>query len=464
MKHIILAGGSGTRLWPFSRSSFPKQFLHFGDKESLLQKTIKRFYPVASVKDILIVTNKTYFHIAKNQLCAIDPAFQSQILVEPERKNTAPAICLAVKYFQDILHVNEDECFLVSSADHIVSPESALLSAAFEGESMVKQGHHLIFGIRPNKPETGYGYIKTGESIGSHFFQVDRFVEKPDFHKAQIYLLSGRYLWNAGIFLFHIKTFMQEMVACSPEIGRFIQGTFEEMERRFSEMPDISIDYALLERSRRLLVAPLNVTWSDVGSWDSIYDLFDKDTNQNVKLGNVLDIDTKNCLIMGAKRLISTVGLEDLLIVDTEDALFIGKKGQSQTVKLLVDEMKKRNVKESFDHLICHRPWGTYTVLQEDTRFKIKRIVVDPGKRLSLQLHHHRNEHWIVIRGTAKVSVGERQVTIQESESFFVAKSEPHRLENPGKDPLELIEVQIGEYVGEDDVVRIEERYLLDVF
>lgn len=459
MKHIILAGGSGTRLWPFSRSNFPKQFLHFGDKESLLQKTIKRFYPIASAEDILIVTNQTYFHVAKNQLCEIDPAFEQQILVEPERKNTAPAICLAVKYFQDVLKVNDDECFLVSSADHIISPEKALLNAAFAGELMVKQGHHLIFGIRPNKPETGYGYIKTGESVGNDLLKVDRFIEKPNFHTAQIYLLSGRYLWNAGIFLFHIKTFLKEIAEYSPEIDRLMHGTFQEMQTRFSEIPDISIDYALLEKSEHLLVAPLNVTWSDVGSWDSIYDLFDKDSNQNVKLGNVLDIDTKNCLIMGTKRLISTVGLEDLLIVDTEDALFIGKKGQSQTVKHLVDEMKKRNVRESSEHLICHRPWGTYTVLQEDARFKIKRIVVDPGQRLSLQLHHHRNEHWIVIRGIAKVSIGNKEVTIHENESFFVSKSELHRLENPGLEPLELIEVQIGEYVGEDDVVRIGDVY-----
>lgn len=460
MKHIILAGGSGTRLWPFSRSSFPKQFLHFGDEESLLQKTIRRFYPASSPEDILIVTNQTYFHVAKNQLCEIDPAFEPQILVEPEKKNTAPAICLALKYFLDVLKISDEECFLVSSADHIISPEAALLQAAIAGEARVKQGHHLIFGIRPNKPETGYGYIKTGEPVGNELLKVERFVEKPDFHTAQLYLLSGRYLWNAGIFLFQIKTFLKDMAAYSPDIYSLMEGTFAQMQARFLEMPDISIDYALMEHSNRLLVAPLNVTWSDVGSWDSVYDLFDKDSNQNVKLGNVLDIDTKNCLIMGAKRFITTVGLEELLIVDTDDALFIGRKGQSQTVKRLVDEMKKRNVKESSEHLICHRPWGTYTLIQEDARFKIKRIVVDPGQRLSLQLHHHRNEHWIVIRGIAKVNVGNREVMIHENESFYAAKSELHQLENPGTDPLELIEVQIGDYIGEDDVVRVEDPSL----
>lgn len=343
MKHIILAGGSGTRLWPFSRNSYPKQFLHFGDNETLLQKTIKRFYPQSSVEDILIVTGEAYLHIAKDQLRAIHPAFEKQILVEPEKRNTAPAICLAVKYFQDVLGIDEEECFLVSSADHFISPESVLLATAIEGESEVKKGNHLIFGIRPNKPETGYGYIKTKSTHTGNFFSVDQFVEKPDYPTAQLYLLSGKYLWNAGIFLFQIKTFLQDIQVHCPDIHRLMEGTFQETHSKFSLMPDISIDYALMEKSDHLLVAPLDVTWSDVGSWDSVYDLLDKDANRNVKIGNILDIDTTNSLIMGKKRLISTVGLENMIIVDTEDALFIGKKGKSQMVKHVVEEVKKRN-------------------------------------------------------------------------------------------------------------------------
>ncbi len=342
MKHIILAGGSGTRLWPFSRATFPKQFLHFGDNESLLQKTVKRFYPKSCVKDILVVTSRAYFETTRSQMREINPAFESQILIEPQKRNTAPAICLAVKYFQDVLNTKEDESFLVSSADHILSPESEFLIAAAAGETEIKRGYHLIFGIRPNKPETGYGYIKTGELVGKNLFKVDRFVEKPDLHTAQIFLLSGKYLWNAGIFLFHFKTFLQEISEHCPQIGRLMQGSFNELQETFSEMPDLSIDYALLEKSSHILVSPLNVTWSDVGSWDSIYDLFEKDLNQNVKLGNVYDLDTKNCLIMGSKRLISTLGVEELLIVDTEDALFIGKKGCSQMVKKIVEELKKQ--------------------------------------------------------------------------------------------------------------------------
>lgn len=352
MKHVILAGGNGTRLWPFSRSSLPKQFLKFGDDETLLQKTVRRFYPASSPKDILVITNQAYFQIAKTQLCAIDPAFASQILVDPDKRNTGPAIALAVKYFQDVLGVDEEECFFVSSADHLISPESKLLFAIEQGKKIVKQGYHLIFGIRPSKPETGYGYIKTKKGEEECFLQVEQFVEKPDQPTAQLYLLSGQYLWNAGMFLFQIKTFLDDLNKHCHAISHLLKGSFQDVCSRFSEMPDISIDYALLEKSRKLRVAPLELSWSDVGSWDSIYEIYDKDSNQNVKLGNVLDIDTQNCLIVGSKRLISTVGLKSLVIVDTEDVLFIGKKGESQKIKSLVDEMKKRNIKESEVHLV----------------------------------------------------------------------------------------------------------------
>jgi mannose-1-phosphate guanylyltransferase/mannose-6-phosphate isomerase len=288
---------------------------------------------------------------------------------------------------------------------------------------------------------------------------VLEFVEKPDYATAQAYLLSGDYLWNSGIFLFQIDAFLQEIEQHSPEVAKLSSGSFKEMIAQFSEMPDISIDCALMERSSRIHVIPLDVSWSDVGSWDSVYDLLEKDQNQNVKVGNVLDIDTKNCLIMGGKRLISTVGLEDLLVIETDDALFIGKKGESQKVKNLVDELKKRNAKEPFEHLTSHRPWGSFTILEEGERYKIKRIVVDPNQRLSLQMHYHRSEHWVVVKGTAKVTIGAEEQLIHENESVYVPKSQVHRLENPGKVPLELIEVQVGEYVGEDDIIRFEDMY-----
>ena len=454
MKIVILAGGSGTRLWPYSRSSFPKQFLHFGEEKTLLQKTISRFLPIAAPEDIIIMTNQDYFHHVRSQVKELAPALEKQILVEPERKNTAPAIALAVSYLRDFLQCDENECFLVSSSDHLIAPEEVFLEAVKKGESLAKEGKNVIFGIRPHKPETGYGYIKA-DAEGN----VERFIEKPDYAMAQQYLISGEYLWNSGIFLFQIKTFLEELQAYSPEVAEKIEGNFQDVIRRFSDFPEVSIDYALMEKSQKTVVIPLDITWSDVGSWDSVYDVLEKDANQNVKVGNVLDIDTKNCLIMGDKRLISTIGLEDLLVIETEDAIFIGKKGESQRVKHLVEELKKRNAKESFENLTSHRPWGSYTVLEEGVRYKIKRIVVEPLQKLSLQMHYHRSEHWVVVKGTAKVTIGEEERLVHENESIFVPKGFTHRLENPGKVELELIEVQVGEYVGEDDIVRLEDVY-----
>lgn len=459
MKVIILAGGSGTRLWPFSRNAFPKQFLHFGDGHSLLQKTIERFLPMVSASDILIVTNQDYYHLVKSQAGTIDPLLERQILVEPERKNTGPAICLAVKYLQDFLGCNEDECFLVSSSDHLITPQTVFLEGIKLAEQIARKGWHVIFGIRPHKPETGYGYVKGKPTEDPNVWKVEQFIEKPDYSLAQEYVLSGDYLWNSGIFLFQIGSFLKEIQQYSASIASLSKGSFKELSVSFGEMPDISIDYALMEKSQNVMILPLDVSWSDVGSWDSVYDVLEKDSNQNAKVGNILDIDTKNCLIMGGKRLISTVGLEDILVIETDDALFIGRKGESQRVKHLVEELKKRNAKEPYEHMTSHRPWGHFTVLEEGERYKIKRIVVEPKQKLSLQKHYHRSEHWIVVKGTANVTVGEQEKLVHENESIYVPKGSVHRLENPGKVRLELIEVQVGEYVGEDDIVRLEDVY-----
>lgn len=453
MKIVILAGGSGTRLWPVSRKAFPKQFLHFGDKHSLLQKTILRFPNPA---DILIVTGQEYYHLVKSQVMEIAPGLEKQILVEPERKNTAPAIALAVKYLQEKMGMKDEECFLVSSSDHLISPVETFIAAARTAEKEAKKGKHVTFGIRPNKPETGYGYIK---SAGTGISPVLKFVEKPDHETAKKYLLSGDYLWNSGIFVFQTGAFVKELYIHCPGVGKNLSLTFEELIQNFSDMPEISIDYALLEKSPSCTVIPLDVSWSDVGSWDSVYEMLDKDENQNAKIGNVLDIDTKNCLIVGEKRLISTVGIEDMLIIETEDALFLGKRGESQRVKNLVEELKKRSSRESEEHLTTHRPWGKYAILGEGERYKIKRIVVEPKQRLSLQRHYHRSEHWVVVQGTAKVTVDDKEMLLHENESVYIPKSAMHRLENPGKVNLELIEVQVGEYVGEDDIVRFDDVY-----
>ncbi len=454
MKVVILAGGSGTRLWPYSRNSLPKQFLHFGDKHSLLQKTISRFLPLVRPTDILIITNQQYYHLVNSQVLALDPTLQCSILVEPERKNTAPAIALALSYIKDVLGCDEQECLLISSSDHIISPENHLLEKIQLAEKQAQEGNHVVFGISPNKPETGYGYIKA-RADGS----VEQFVEKPDLQTAQEYVFSGEYLWNSGIFLFQIGALLQAFQEHCPAIFDKIGESFPLTVSQFPDMPTISIDYAVMEKSKETVVIPLTVTWSDIGSWDSVYDMFDKDEHSNVKIGNVLAIDTKDCLILGSKRLISTIGLDNLLIIETDDALLIGKKGESQKVKELVQTLIERKVQQSTEHRTSMRPWGSFTILEEGERYKIKRIEVDPLQKLSLQMHYHRSEHWVVVKGTAQVVIGENEHLLHENESVFVPKGCVHRLENPGKVRLELIEVQVGEYVGEDDIVRLEDVY-----
>jgi mannose-1-phosphate guanylyltransferase / mannose-6-phosphate isomerase len=451
MKIIILAGGSGTRLWPISRGSFPKQFLKLGDELSLLQKTVKRFWAAFDLKDLLILTNQECYHLVKSQVALLDSGFEKRILVEPARKNTAPAIAYALKYLQESEQVSSSEVVLISPSDHLISPESTFLETLPKADTLAQKGSLVTFGVRPNKPETGYGYIE---------FEGDkavRFIEKPTAEKAEEYLAAGNYLWNSGMFAFSISTFWQELKQHAPIIFEYMQKPLAQIE--FSHMPDISIDYAIMEASKNLAVIPLNLTWSDIGSWDSVFEFMEKDENQNVKIGNIYDVDTKNSLIYGGKRLISTMGLEDVIIIETEDALFLGKKGNSQNVKKIVEELKRQGKKESLEHRTIQRPWGNYTILEEGPRYKVKRIVVDPQQRLSLQWHHHRSEHWIVVKGSAKVTIGEKEQIIEENQSVYVPKKGTHRLENPTDTPIELIEVQVGDYLGEDDIVRVEDVY-----
>jgi mannose-1-phosphate guanylyltransferase/mannose-6-phosphate isomerase len=454
MRVVILAGGRGTRLWPISRGSFPKQFLKIGDNDSFLQKTVKRFLRQYPPSQFLIVTNRDYLHLVKTQLAQIDPKLEEQILIEPCSRNTGPAILLAVKAILEAGGSSE-ESVLISSSDYVMSPEEVFFESLDLAKTLTLQGKLVIFGITPNKPETGYGYIKVRERQ-KPFSGVDRFVEKPSLELAQQYVNAGDYLWNSGILAFQIAHFLDEFKEQSPELWQHYVG---DLKKHFSDMPNVSIDYALLEKSQKLAVIPLDLSWSDVGSWDSVFDILEKDLNHNVKIGNVVDIDTKNSLIIGGKRLISTVGLEDVVVIETEDAVFLGKKGESQKVKALVEELIKQGKKESVEHLTIYRPWGSYTVLEEGARYKVKRIVVEPMQTLSLQMHYHRSEHWIVVRGTAKVTIGEMEQVIHENQSMYVPKSTLHRLQNPGKVLLELIEVQVGEYVGEDDIVRFEDVY-----
>jgi mannose-1-phosphate guanylyltransferase/mannose-6-phosphate isomerase len=467
MKGVILAGGSGTRLFPKSRKGYPKQFLSFGDSESLFQKTVKRNLKVLkNTHEVVIITNNEYqFHI-KNQIKDL-VGDNFHLILEPVGRNTAPAIALAVKYILDKMASDENEVIFISPSDHILSPDEKFVEYVKKAESLAKEGYIVTFGINPTKPETGYGYIEADIPIGDAF-KVKQFHEKPDLNTAQKYILSGNYYWNSGMFAFSVKTILEEFEKHSPSIFELINDkSFEEVVMIFEEMPDISIDYAVMEKTDKSVVLPMNITWSDVGSWDSIYEVLDKDENNNVKIGNVIAFDTKNSLIMTEQRLVTTVGLEDVVVVETPDTVLVAKKGEGQKVKDIVSFINKNpKIKHIAEHhTTVYRPWGSYTELEKGERYRIKRITVLPGHSLSLQLHYHRSEHWVVVKGVAKVILEDvnsnetKEFYIHENESIYVPKTTKHRLINPGKIPLEIIEIQVGEYVEEDDIIRFEDIY-----
>lgn len=458
MKALILAGGGGTRLWPLSRRNYPKQFLKINSDRSLLQETAERLLKVMAADDIVVVTNNKYKFYVKSDLPDM-----KHVIYEPAGRNTAPAVALGIKYCMENLGCGEDEVIIMCPSDHVIRPQEKFAEFVRLADTMAREGHIVTFGIKPDRPETGYGYIKIrdGEqaSANRHFFEVERFVEKPDMETATSYVNDSSFYWNSGMFAFSIRTMLDEMGKYAPEITALYAGKFDDVLGLFDQMPEISLDYAVMERSDRVVVLPLDLYWNDIGSWDSLYDLLDKDEERNIKHGDVLAIETRGTLILGHKRQITTIGLEDCLIVETDDAILVAKKGEAQKVKQAVDLLHKASRPEVEEHLTTFRPWGSYTVLEDGPRYKIKRIVVNPDEKLSLQMHYHRSEHWVVIKGTARVLVGDREMHIHENESAYVPKSTLHRLENPGKVPLEIIEVQNGEYVGEDDIVRVEDKY-----
>jgi len=466
MKFVILAGGSGTRLWPLSRKSFPKQFLKLNENKSLLQKTVERFLKVVSSEDIIIMTNKDYkflvFAELKNSSFNIP---EKNIILEPDIKNTAPAIALAMKFALEKLKVSQEDVLFVSPSDHIIKPEDEFLKYLKKAEILAKKGYIVTFGIKPDKPETGYGYIKAkndkqnDELLDLGAFLVEKFTEKPDLKIAKKYLSEGNYFWNSGMFCFSIKTMKEEFAKFEPEIAKIFDLNFEETVKNFSKLPEISIDYAVMEKTNKAVVLPLDIYWNDIGSWNAVYEALDKDEAQNVKIGEIISIDTKNSLILSNKRLVVACGVEDLAIIDTDDAILIIKKDMSQKVRDIVNLLKKNKHPSVLEHKTVFRPWGSYTVLEEGPRYKIKKVVVNPGAKLSLQMHYHRSEHWIVVKGTAKVTIGNKESFLHENESVFVPPTTLHRLENPEKIPLEIIEVQSGEYLEEDDIVRFDDIY-----
>ena len=450
MTNIILCGGSGTRLWPISRTLMPKQFVKLFDQKSLFQLTVERNQKFCD--SLSIVSNAEQYFLAIDQLESIS---NCSFLLEPVGRNTAPAIALAC------LALDLQEIVLVTPSDHLIKDETAYQEAVLIAQEEANKGNLVTFGITPQYPETGFGYI---EADG---INVKSFKEKPDSSTAQKYIDAGNYYWNSGMFCFKAGLFLDELKLHSPEIYNASLSAYEKANKEeivrvahddMVAIPEDSIDYAVMEKSNKVRVIPSDIDWSDVGSFDALYEELSKDTNGNSVNEKHISIDSKNNLIYSHKQ-IATIDIDDLIIIDTDDALLISKKGSSQKVKKVVSELKSSNSHLPNIHMTAHRPWGTYTILEDTPGYKIKRIVVKQGKRLSLQKHYHRNEHWIVVSGTALVTVGTEQFLVRPNESTYIKMGEVHRLENQGKIDLVLIEAQVGEYTGEDDIVRLDDDF-----
>lgn len=473
---IILSGGAGTRLWPLSRSLYPKQFLQLntGDNRSLLEATLQRLPQSEGYGAPVILANNDHRFLvsdaAKNM--RIEPA---AIVLEPVARNTAPAITVAAAAAVE----NDPEAIIVvMPSDHVIRDELGFRTAVESAAEVAASGRLVLFGITPDSPHTGYGYILKGAPIdgfGDKVFNVASFAEKPDLQTAEGYLADGGYYWNSGIFVLHAATLLSEIDRLQPEIAKAARLALSEAEpdldflrleeKSFAASPSLSIDYAIMEKTGKAAVLPLDIGWSDVGSWSSLADLSTPDSQGNVAAGHAAKAnqavfeDTTNTYIYSTRSLVSTIGLDDMIIVETPDALLVSKKDRAQDVGKIVQRLKLGEGRQHEQHLKNHRPWGFFEQLSTSERFQVKLLHVKPGGRLSTQMHHHRSEHWIVVKGTARVMIGGEEKLVQENESVYITATQWHRLENPGKVPLELIEVQIGTYLGEDDIIRSDDIY-----
>ncbi|MCY1220823.1 Mannose-1-phosphate guanylyltransferase 1 [compost metagenome] len=461
---VIMAGGSGSRLWPLSRQLNPKQFLALADNVTMLQATIARLDGVIHGVPCLIC-NEQHRFLAAEQLRQIGLE-AAQILLEPEGRNTAPAIALAAL---NATAQGDDPILLVLAADHLISDVPAFHEAIQVALPLAEAGKLVTFGIVPTHPETGYGYIQRGANLDECSFAVARFVEKPDFETANAYVESGEYFWNSGMFMFRASRYLDELKHFHPDMFEacreaLVKGKqdmhFIRVDRdAFVACPQDSIDYAVMEKTESAAMVALDAGWSDIGSWSALWDVSDKDEDGNVLRGDVLSVSTQSSLVYAENRLVATVGVDNLVIVETKDAVLVAHKDAVQDVKKVVEEIKAQGRNEHFNHREVYRPWGVYDSIDNGDRYQVKRITVRPGAKLSVQMHHHRAEHWIVVSGTAKVTNGDKTYLVTENQSTFIPIGQVHALENPGKIPLELIEVQSGSYLGEDDIVRFEDIY-----
>lgn len=466
---VIMAGGTGSRLWPLSRQLNPKQFLKLTDDNlSMLQLTVARLEGMESA-DPLLICNEEHRFLAAEQMrqSGHDDA---RIILEPCGRNTAPAIALAaLQLAKDAADDGDDPLMLVLAADHLIQDVPAFQNGIAKAVPLAQQGNLVTFGIVPGHAETGYGYIQHGPELAEGSFTVTRFVEKPDQKTAEEYFSSGDYLWNSGMFMFGARRYLTELEKHRPDILAICQAAFDGAsedlhftrvnESIFAECPEDSVDYAVMEKTDNAAVVSLDAGWSDIGSWSALWDVSDKDQNGNTFTGDVIAHDTERTLVRADSRLVATVGVKDLVIIETKDALLVAHKDKVQDVKKVVERIKNDGRHEHMNHREVYRPWGVYDSIDNGNRYQVKRITVKPGAKLSVQMHHHRAEHWIVVSGTAKVTNGEKTYLVTENQSTYIPIGQIHSLENPGVIDLDLIEVQSGSYLGEDDIVRFKDVY-----
>lgn len=466
---VILSGGSGTRLWPVSRRGFPKPFMRLPDGETLIEKTARRALAACPAADrLLTVTASDHqFLTADAYSGLLPPGVRSQLLLEPVGRNTAPAVLMAALAIE--AEVGRDAVMLVLAADHLILDQAAFNTAVRDAVALAGGGELVTFGVVPTRPETGYGYIERGESIGEEGFRVARFVEKPDRPTAEGYLASGRFLWNSGMFCFRVGSVLDAAATTCPDVLAACRSAFAGVDaarevmtfgrEAFAAIPDISFDYAVMERAPNRAVVPANFDWSDVGSWREVAEQVDPDARGNRVRGDVLVVASDDTYVHAESRTVAVLGVSGLSVIETRDAVLVTHRDHAQDVKHVVAQLRARSAQVIEHHQTVQRPWGSYTVLEDADDCKVKRLTVKPGGVLSLQYHHRRSEHWTVVSGTAKVRVGEDEFLLERGQSVHIPQGSLHRLENPTAGDLHLIEVQCGEYFGEDDIVRLEDRY-----